>query len=63
MVNVCLACRAGLILASKCAVFFLAKITAAICYLNESGRLGRERILYQGGGRQSEIKRGVGVGG
>ena len=29
---------------------------------NGSGRLERERNLYQGGGRWSKIRRGVGVG-
>ena len=30
--------------------------------LNGSERLGREKNLFQGGGRRSKIRRGVGVG-
>ena len=35
---------------------------AAIFDFNGNGRLGRKRNLYQGGGRWSNMKRGVGVG-
>ena len=41
---------------------FLTKIMAAIFDFNGSGRLVRERNLYQGDSRQSKIRRGVGVG-
>ena len=41
---------------------FLTKIMAAIFDFNGSGRLVRERNLYQGGSWQSKIRRGVGVG-
>ena len=41
---------------------FLTKIMAAIFDFNGSGRLVRERNLYQGGSPQSKIRRGVGVG-
>ena len=60
--NVCLACRAGVILASECSAIPLRKIMAAIFDFNGSGRLGREINLYQGGGRRSKIRRWVGVG-
>ena len=35
---------------------------AAIFYSNGSGRMGRERNLYQAGERPSRIRRGMGVG-
>ena len=41
---------------------FLTKIMAVIFDFNGSGRLVRERNLYQGGSPQSKIRRGVGVG-
>ena len=41
---------------------FLTKIMAAIFDFNGSGRLVRERNLYQGGSWQSKIRRGVRVG-
>ena len=41
---------------------FLTKIMATIFDFNGSGRLVRERNLYQGDSRQSKIRRGVGVG-
>ena len=44
-------------------IILLTKITAAIFDFNGSGRLGREQNFYQGGGRRSIIRRGVGVGG
>ena len=40
---------------------FITNTMAAIFYFNGSGRLGREINLYQGGGRRSKIRRGVGV--
>lgn len=36
---------------------------AAIFDFNGNGKLGRKRNLYQGGGRRSNMRRGVGVGG
>ena len=41
---------------------FLTKIMATTLDFNGSRTLGRERNLYQGGGRRSKIRRGVGVG-
>ena len=41
---------------------FILNIMAAIFNFNGSGRLGRGINLYQGGGRRSKIRRGVGVG-
>ena len=41
---------------------FLTKIMAAIFDFNGSGRLTRERNLYQGSGRRSKVRRGVGMG-
>ena len=41
---------------------FITKIMAAIFDNNGSGKLRREINLYQGGGRRSKIRRGVGVG-
>ena len=41
---------------------FLTKIMAAAFNFNGSGRLGRERNLYQGGGRRSNIRRTWGRG-
>ena len=41
---------------------FLTKIMAAIFDFNGSGRLGRERNLYQEGGWQSKIRGGVEMG-
>ena len=35
---------------------------AAIFDFNGNARLGRKRNLYQGGGRWSNMRRGVGVG-
>ena len=35
---------------------------AAIFDFNDNRRLGRKRNLYQGGGRWSNMRRGVGVG-
>ena len=43
-------------------IIFLMKIMAALFDFNDSGRLGRERNLYQGGGRRSIIRRGMWVG-
>ena len=58
-----IACRAGVILASKrMPSIFLAKIMAAIFYFNDNGRLRRERNLYQGGERRSRIRRGARLG-
>ena len=37
---------------------FLTKIMVAIIHFNGSGRLGRERNLYQGDGRRSKKERG-----
>ena len=39
---------------------FIANIMAAIFDFNGSGRLGRGINLYQGGGRRSKIRKGVG---
>ena len=44
-----LACRADVILASECFDF------------NGSGSGERNKSVYQGGGRQSKIRRGVGL--
>ena len=52
-----LTCRAGVILTGECSV-----IMAATFNLNGSGTLGRKRNLYQGGGRRSKKRRGVGMG-
>ena len=41
---------------------FITNIMAAIFDFNGSGKLGRGKNLYQGGGRRSKIRRGVGVG-
>ena len=41
---------------------FLTKIMATTLDFNGSRTLGRERNLYQGGGRRSKIRRGVGWG-
>ena len=41
----------------------LNEIMAAILDFNGSGRLGRERNFYQEGGRRSNMRRGVGLGG
>ena len=41
---------------------FITNTMAAIFYFNDSGRLGREINLYQGGGGRSKIRSGVGVG-
>ena len=41
---------------------FITKIMAAIFDFNGSERLGREKNLFQGGGRRSKIRKGVGVG-
>ena len=38
---------------------FITKIMAAIFNFNDSGRLGREINLYQGGVRRSKVRRGV----
>ena len=43
-------------------IIFLMKIMAALFDFNDSGRLGRERNLYQGGGQRSIIRRGMWVG-
>ena len=43
-------------------IIFLMKIMAALVDFNDSGRLGRERNLYQGGGQRSIIRRGMWVG-
>ena len=60
MSSMTIACRAGVILASKRMLsIFLAKIMAAIFYFNDNGRLRRERNLYQGGERRSRIRRGA----
>ena len=40
---------------------FITNIMAAIIDFDGSGRLGREINLYQGGGRRSKLRRGVGV--
>ena len=40
---------------------FTTNIIAAVFDFNGSGRLRREINLYQGGGRRSKIRRGVGV--
>lgn len=40
---------------------FLVKIVTATFYFNASGKLRRERNLYQGGERLSKIMKGVGV--
>ena len=40
---------------------FTTNIVAAFFDFNGSGRLRREINLYQGGGRRSKIRRGVGV--
>ena len=57
-----LACRAGVILASECPVFFEVKIIAALFDIYSCKRLGRERNLYQGNERRSLRRRGKGVG-
>lgn len=41
---------------------FTVKTIAAVFDFYNSGKLGRERNLYQGGCRRSKIRRGVGVG-
>ena len=41
---------------------FLTKIMAAIFHFNGSGRLGRERNLYQEDGRRLKKRREVGMG-
>ena len=41
---------------------FITNIMAAIFDFDGSGRPGREINLYQGGGRRSKLRRGVGVG-
>ena len=41
---------------------FVTKIMAAIFNFNDSGRLGREINLYQGGVRRSKVGRGVRAG-
>ena len=46
-------------------IIFLMKIMAALFDFNDSGRLGRERNLYQGGGQRSMVnnkERDVGRG-
>ena len=43
-------------------IIFLMKIMAALFDFNDSGRLGRERNLYQGGSQRSIIRRGMWVG-
>ena len=43
-------------------IIFLMKIMAALFDFNDSGRLGRERNFYQGGGQRSIIRRGMWVG-
>ena len=60
-------CRLAVILARRdfgegVLSIFLRKIMAATFYFSGSRRLGRERNLYQGGGRRSKLRRGVGVG-
>ena len=60
-------CRLAVILARRdfgegVLSIFLRKIMAATFYFSGSRRLGREINLYQGGGRRSKLRRGVGVG-
>ena len=43
-------------------IIFLMKIMTTLFDFNGSGRLGRERNLYQGGGQRSIIRRGMWVG-
>ena len=53
---------AGVIFGERVLSNFITNIMAAIIDFDGSGRLGREINLYQGGGRRSKLRRGVGVG-
>ena len=53
---------AGVIFGERVLSNFITNIMAAIFDFDGSGRPGREINLYQGGGRRSKLRRGVGVG-